>query len=117
MTSPEGARSQHEPGDQYDFFPLLDNVVPNEDLKKFAIENGREFIFDPKKRNVFIIFDYISQTTAEVHFDRSGNIVSLDVTRMGGESGDVEPIWKKQHQSMAEKILLEHSQVLNITKF
>lgn len=115
MISPEGARSRHEPGDQYDFFRILDEVVPNEDIKRFAIENGREFVFDPKERNVFMIFDYISQTTAEVYFDQGGNVTSLDLNRMGGEAGEIEAGWKRQHQVMAEKILQEHATLFNVS--
>jgi hypothetical protein len=116
MRSPEGPYNQHEPGNQYDFFNILDDVVPNEDLKKFSIGKNREFVFDPKERDSFLIFDYISQTTCDVRFDAGGNILDLSVRRMGGEAGEVETTWKRQHRALAEEIISEHTELFGITK-
>ena len=99
---------------QSDFFDVLDTAIPNEDLRTFKLTPQTEIIFDPKESNVFYIFDYISQTTAEVHFDRSGKISSLSVVRMGGEAGDIEGSWKIKHEKTAEKILSEQSEFLDL---
>jgi hypothetical protein len=116
MFSPEVPHNHHEPGSQYDFFNVLDNVVPNEGIQSFKIETNREFIFDPKERDSFVIYDYISQTTSSVQFDTNGHIVDMYITRMGGEFGEIESAWKNQHRKLAEKILVEYTELLGITK-
>ena len=93
--------------EQTDFFEILDTVYPSEDIRRIKLNSRIEIAFNPKEANVFHIFDYISQTTAEVYFDRKREIVSLQVLRFGGEGGAVEGIWKKNHEESAKKILSE----------
>lgn len=117
MHSPERGvfGSGNSDGEQFDFFEVLDNVVPSEDLQRIQLDTHREVAYDPKERNSFLIFDYMSQTTAEIHFDTNGSIVSLSTVRMGGEGGEVETVWKMKHEEAALKFIADNSSLLGIT--
>jgi hypothetical protein len=100
---------------QFDFFEALDNVVPNEDIKEFDLGVGKRLSIDPKERGYFYIFDDISQMTAQAHYDRSGTVVDVLVTRWGGESGEIEQVRKERFTQDAEIAVKKFGVELGLT--
>ncbi len=116
MHNPEkpSPKPYREP-EQIDFFPVLDNVIPNEDSFEIALDNyGTKFRFDPKLPGQFDLSNSTAQMTAEVHFDTSGSITSIYINRWT-ESDAIEPAYQKRFREDAERVLREYRTELGLS--
>lgn len=116
MHNPENLNPKPSQEDrQIDFFPVLDNVVPNEDSIEVVLDKfGTKFRFDPKLPRQFEISNSSAQMTAEVSFDANGTITNLSISRWH-ESDGIEPVYQNRFRQDAEAVLRDYRDELGLS--
>lgn len=103
--------------EQVDFFEVLDNIIPNEDVQEIALDKfGTSVRFDPKESGRFIISSTSAQMTTIVEFTPTGDISRIETQRWYGESGAIEKSFRERFKKDAEFVIKNHPDLLQIGK-